>query len=101
MSVKVSILIVVVALLWTSLQYPIQIPLSKDSKAKVMALTVDNAITAGEDFIWKKSSATDRQSYEIPSYSKVHPICEFLKNAILSYTPTPVKFYLRFRVLRN
>ena len=100
MSAKVSIFIVVVALLWTSLQSPVQIHFSKDPEAKFVATTVDNSIKAGEDFIWKKSPATDRLSYENPPHQKVYTFCETLKNTV-SYTPNPVKFYLRFRVLRN
>jgi hypothetical protein len=100
MRVKVSIFVVIISLLWSSLESPSQNHFSKYDETKVAAHIVDTDFETDEDYIWKKSPAHDRLIHENSESRLVDPLCEQLKT-LRSFTPIPVKFYLRFRVFRN
>jgi hypothetical protein len=100
MSVKVPIFIVIILLLWGTLQSPRLNQFSGNKEAKIGAQLLDASIKADKDFIWEKALVTDRLSYENTASRKARLQCDAKKNP-MSFTPIPVKLYLRFRVFRN
>lgn len=99
MRIKASIFAVIISFLWISLQSP-RPNHSDNNETRVAAHIVDTAFDRDEVFIWKKSSSPDRLVHENSATRDVRIYCEKMTN-LVSFTPTPVRFYLWFRVLRN
>ncbi len=99
MRIRASIFAVIISFLWISLQSP-RPNHSDNNETRVSAHIVDAAFDRDQGLIWKKSSSPDRLVQANSATREVRIYCETMTN-LVSFTPFPVKFYLRFRVFRN